>query len=149
MVLALDDPGSWMDVHSGQTYQMCELEQLIHPFFHKHLWNTHPGIQQRTPCPQVANSPVKERKVNDYSVQWESMGASGTMRRTSSWVRVGGGGTQGELEEKGRVFQVKKLWWCWERWANQSRVSWLVLNSSALSRAVPTLQESCENWLIQ
>ena len=97
-----------MDVHSGQTYQMCELEQNIHPFFHKHLWNTHPGIQQRTPCPQVANSPVKERKVNDYSVQWESMGAAGTMRRTSSCVKVGGGGTQGELEEKGRVFQVKE-----------------------------------------
>lgn len=97
-----------MDVHSGQTYQMCELEQNIHPFFHKHLWNTHPGIQQRTPCPQGANSPVKERKVNDYSVQWESMGAAGTMRRTSSCVKVGGGGTQGELEEKGRVFQVKE-----------------------------------------
>lgn len=67
-----------------------------------------PTLGERTPCPQVANSPVKERKANDCSAQWESMGASGTMRRTSSWVKVGGGATQGELEEKGRVFQVRE-----------------------------------------
>ena len=73
-----------MDLHSGQTYHICELEHLHPPILPQTHRNTHPGIQQRTPCPQVADSPVKERKVNDHSVQWESMGAAGIMRRTSS-----------------------------------------------------------------
>lgn len=74
-----------MDLCSGQTYQMCELEQL-HPPILPQILMEHPpwDTAENTPCPQVANSPVKERKANDCSAQWETMGASGTMRRTSS-----------------------------------------------------------------
>lgn len=41
MDFALDDPGSWMDLHSGQTYQMCELEQL-HPPILPQILMEHP-----------------------------------------------------------------------------------------------------------
>ena len=71
--------------------------------------NTHPGIQQRTPCPQVADIPVKERNVNDYSLQWGRK--HGGCRNNDKDKQLNQGwrrGSQGELEEKGRVFQVKE-----------------------------------------
>ena len=89
---------------------------------------------------------MKERKVNDYSLQWGRK--HGGCRNNDKDKQLNQGwrrGSQGELEEKGRVFQVKEAAMMLREMGNQSRVSWPVLNSSALSRVVPTLQASCEN----
>lgn len=62
------------------------------------------------------------------------MGAAGTLRRTNSQVK-GGGGDSGVARGRGKCPPGKGGWDNAERRENQSRVSWLVLNSSDFNKS--------------